>query len=120
MQRLRELCSKACDKHECYDNRVEANSDMLVALEYLRNQVAPVVDHEDEKESKEFHQICANLCLLETMMDGSTRENVLSNVVKSEDLLYAERTRLFELLLEYIPQEMKEPPGKLTNAVKLS
>jgi hypothetical protein len=35
------------------------------------------------------------------------------------DALYAERTRLFEKLLKYIPQEMKEPLGNLTSAVKI-
>lgn len=35
------------------------------------------------------------------------------------ETLYVERTKLFEKLLEYIPQDMKEPLGKLTNAVRL-
>lgn len=35
------------------------------------------------------------------------------------DTVYAERTKLFEKLLDYIPQEMKEPLGNLTSAVKI-
>lgn len=35
------------------------------------------------------------------------------------DALYLERTKLFEKLLEYIPQDMKEPLGKLANAVRM-
>lgn len=33
--------------------------------------------------------------------------------------LYTERSQLFERLLKYIPQEMKEPVEKLTNTIKM-
>ncbi|GAA5807665.1 hypothetical protein MFLAVUS_001036 [Mucor flavus] len=116
MQKLRELCSYACDQY--LEDDVSAAT--LEALDYLRTQVAPVVNHENELESSEFHQMCANLCLLETMVDDDTTKDSFKNeILKSQDTLYAERTRLFENLLEYIPQDMKEPLGKLTNAVKL-
>ncbi|KAI8047413.1 Muskelin N-terminus-domain-containing protein [Gilbertella persicaria] len=118
MQKLKELCNQIA----CMQKTQEANVNLetLSVLKYLRNQVAPVVDYENEKESKEFHQMCANLCLLETMMDEDEEKDVFaSNIVETEDILFSERTRLFEKLLEYIPQEMKEPLGKLTNAVKL-
>lgn len=82
LQKLKELCSRACDSHRAVDE----NSDILVALDYLRSQVAPVVDHDDEVESKEFHQICANLCLLQTMIgeEMDTSDSVLFKIVKSE------------------------------------
>ncbi|KAI8047936.1 Muskelin N-terminus-domain-containing protein [Thamnidium elegans] len=116
MQKLRELCSHACDQY--LEDDVSAAT--LEALDYLRTQVAPVVNHENELESSEFHQMCANLCFLETMVDDDeTKESFKNEILKSQDALYAERTRLFENLLEYIPQDMKEPLGKLTNAVKL-
>ncbi|KAL9540450.1 hypothetical protein MBANPS3_009668 [Mucor bainieri] len=121
MQRLKELCSKVCNhqRHHTDDD----NADTMIALDYLRNQLAPVVNHENEVESSEFHQICANLCLLETLNDDMEqddgRDSFIFDIVKSEDALYLERTRLFEKLLEYIPQDMKEPLGKLTNAVRM-
>lgn len=136
MQKLRELCSKACKQEQEDESR-----ETLAALEYLREHVAPVVDHDSETESKEFHQMCANLCLLETMIDGAeeaSKDSFMNDIVKSEgkfrirnmfqyyfiyafkvDTLHSDRTKLFEKLLEYIPQNMKEPLGKLTNAVKL-
>jgi hypothetical protein len=83
MQKLRELCSKACE--QVHDDNV--SKETLIALDYLRTQVAPVVDHDNEGESKEFHQMCANLCLLETMMDDSedtTKDTFMNDIVKSE------------------------------------
>ncbi|KAI8384170.1 Muskelin N-terminus-domain-containing protein [Blakeslea trispora] len=116
MQKLKELCMKASRSENMDQDQV--SNETLAALDYLRNQVTPVVDHENQSESKEFHQMCANLCLLDTMLDesddGSKRDILDSNHYSSED-----RTRLFEKILEFIPQEMKEPLGKLTNAIKL-
>ncbi|KAI8376660.1 Muskelin N-terminus-domain-containing protein [Choanephora cucurbitarum] len=106
MQKLKELCRKAFS-HET-----------LIALDYLRNRVTPVVDHENQSESKEFHEICANLCLLETVQD-ETDECSRKRTIESDLSSSEERTRLFEKILEFIPQEMKEPLGKLTSAVKL-
>jgi hypothetical protein len=83
MQKLRELCSKACDSRGA--SMEDVSSEVLTALEYLRNQVAPVVNHENEAESKEFHQMCANLCLLETMMDeDEDRYSLMPDMIKSE------------------------------------
>ncbi|CEP17136.1 hypothetical protein [Parasitella parasitica] len=121
MQKLKELCSKVCDKQRHHSD--EDNDDTMIALDYLRNHVEPVVNHENESESNEFHQICANLCLLQTLNDDNEqndgRDLFVYDIIKSEDTLYMERTKLFEKLLAYIPQDMKEPSGKLTNAVKM-
>jgi hypothetical protein len=79
MQKLKELSSLACNQGE--DALVEA-------LIYLRTQVAPVVNHDDEQESTEFHQMCANLCLLDQENDSQERRDsgiVISN--KSEGKL---------------------------------
>lgn len=81
MQKLKELCSRACDQYTEEDVSVE----ILKALDYLRTQVAPVVNHEDEEESNEFHQMCANLCLLETMADDNlTKDSFKNGIIKSE------------------------------------
>lgn len=83
MQKLRELCSKACDSRSI--SIEEVSSEALTALDYLRNQVAPVVNHENESESKEFHQMCANLCLLETMIDEDEDNcTLMPDMIKSE------------------------------------
>jgi len=89
MQRLKELCSKVCNQQRHHTD--EDNDDTMIALDYLRNQVAPVVNHENEAESNEFHQICANLCLLETLNDddaeqGDGRDSFIFDLAKSEGL----------------------------------
>lgn len=86
MQKLKELCSKVCNQQRHHTD--EDDNDTMIALDYLRNQVAPVVNHQNELESNEFHQICANLCLLETMNDDyddvDGRNLFISDIVKSE------------------------------------
>lgn len=88
MQKLKELCSKVCSQQRHHTGENDSDDDTMIALDYLRNQVAPVVNHENELESNEFHQICANLCLLETMNDDyddvDDRDSFISDIVKSE------------------------------------
>lgn len=86
MQRLKELCNKVCNRQRHHTD--EDNAATMVALDYLRNQVAPVVNHENEGESNEFHQICASLCLLETLNDDveqdDGRDSFIFDIAKSE------------------------------------
>ncbi|KAI8639074.1 Muskelin N-terminus-domain-containing protein [Parasitella parasitica] len=88
MQKLKELCSKVCNQQRHHSD--EDNDDTMIALDYLRSQVAPVVNHENESESKDFHQICANFCLLETLNDDNeqddSRDLFISDIMKSEGL----------------------------------
>ncbi|KAI8984520.1 Muskelin N-terminus-domain-containing protein [Mycotypha africana] len=103
----------------------ELGSETLLALDFLRTQVAPVVDHDDKDEMREFHKICAALCLLQRhdATNDKEEDNFPSSMsfLETEDAMYIERTKLFEALLEYIPEEMKEPLENLTtNAVKLT
>ncbi|KAI7900702.1 Muskelin N-terminus-domain-containing protein [Cokeromyces recurvatus] len=106
MQKLKELCNYV------------VTSDTLAALDYLRNYIVPVVNEDDVSDLKEFRQMCTNLCLLEAMIEDND-EDIKDIFMKSQDMLHAERTKLFEKLLIYIPQQMKEPLGKLTDVIKL-
>ncbi|KAI9473714.1 MAG: Muskelin N-terminus-domain-containing protein [Benjaminiella poitrasii] len=120
MQRLKELCSKLCYENtkgdEAGSNTV--SSDSLAALDYLRKHVAPVLNEDDEKDANEFYQLCTDFCLVETMADEDP-DLIQGIFMESKDIVHAERNKLFEKLLEYIPQEMKEPLGRLTDAIKL-
>ncbi|KAG0740151.1 hypothetical protein G6F29_005400 [Rhizopus arrhizus] len=84
------------------------------ALNYLRTRVTPLVDYEDESQVNEFQEMCTSVCLL-----GSSTEQQQTYLMKLEANLYTERSQLFERLLKYIPQEMKEPVEKLTNTIKM-
>ncbi|KAI8141192.1 Muskelin N-terminus-domain-containing protein [Fennellomyces sp. T-0311] len=121
MQRLRELCKRANRRR--FAPR-DVCDETIQALEYLQSQVAILVDHSIEEESSQFHQLCAQLCLLPPA--ATPAENVGTNTKilpetfqKDEDESFEERTQLFEKILEYLPAEMKEPSGQLLDAVKL-
>lgn len=59
LQKFKELC-----ENQTMDDATH------IALDYLRTQLAPVVNHEDEEEASQFHQMCANLCLLNRDQDS--------------------------------------------------
>lgn len=87
IQKLKELCSRACE--EQHDKEAIGNNPhIFVALEYLRNQVTPVVNHDDETESKVFRQLCATLCVMDNMTDGNTaKDKGFFNIIKSDGKL---------------------------------
>ena len=79
MQRLRELC-KSANRRRLAPNTV--CDETLQALEYLQSQVAVLVDHSVEEVSSQFHQLCAQLCLLPpvpTSCASTTSDNTGTN-----------------------------------------
>ncbi|KAI8979000.1 Muskelin N-terminus-domain-containing protein [Pilobolus umbonatus] len=118
MQRLKELCRIAYRKGNP-DN--EISTETKTALDYLRNKVLKVVNEDDEKENYEIQQMCTSLCLTEDTWSELDMKQELFSFINgnTKDTLFAERTRLFESILEYIPDIMKEPSSKLTSAAKL-
>ncbi|CAG8499389.1 16163_t:CDS:10 [Acaulospora morrowiae] len=71
--------------------------DSIKALKYLQNQLSQVVDHTSETESEEFRGLTSNLFYN----------------IKNDIDLFDVRTELFEKLLEFFPDEMKQPKGNL-------
>ncbi|CAG8433639.1 10927_t:CDS:10 [Diversispora eburnea] len=70
-----------------------------------RIQLSQVVDHSNESESKKFQSLTSNL---------------FHKAVPGEPIdLFNSRTELFEKLLEYFPEEMKQPKGNLLDLVKV-
>ncbi|CAG8465178.1 12907_t:CDS:10 [Acaulospora colombiana] len=78
--------------------------DSIKALKYLQNQLSQVVDHTSEAESEEFRGLTSNLFY-----------NIKDNVD-----LFEVRTELFEKLLEFFPEEMKQPKGNLIDLVRIA
>jgi hypothetical protein len=68
-----------CDK-KLYVNeeRLELNSNMrkdtIDALNYLRNYILPLVDHENREEVAQFKQLCAHLCIPAYGKNDANRE----------------------------------------------
>ncbi|CAG8451778.1 448_t:CDS:10 [Paraglomus occultum] len=74
------------------------------ALKFLQTQLAEVVDHSNETESAEFRSLTTDL--------------VYRNRGKRPDT-FQSRTELYETLLEYFPEIMKQPKGNLIDLVKI-
>ncbi|CAG8469113.1 3784_t:CDS:10 [Funneliformis caledonium] len=76
--------------------------DSIKALKYLQVQLAQVVDHTNEKESSEFYGLSTSLILGDETNDT-----------------FNERTKLYEKLLEFFPEEMKQPKGNLIDLINI-
>ncbi|KAG1170181.1 hypothetical protein G6F70_001371 [Rhizopus microsporus] len=115
MQKLRELCRETAQTLRETGNIDQKEA--MAAINYLRTSVASVVNYDDEEQVNEFHEMCAKVCLFDTLDDD--RSGYSGHEAVSEDALYAERSQIHEKILKYIPQEIKEPVENLTNAVKM-
>ena len=78
MQRLRELCKRANRRR--FAPR-DVCDETMQALEYLRSEVAILVDHSIEEESSQFHQLCAQLCLLPPAATPSENTNGIASIL---------------------------------------
>jgi hypothetical protein len=89
-RKLYELCKQAeltinFKGQQLYKNNV--SKETTIALEYLRNQVAPLVDHENKKEVNRFKQLCTHLCLSE----DTSKVNLNAATAKSIESKYSFR-----------------------------
>ncbi|CAG8724349.1 22373_t:CDS:10, partial [Dentiscutata erythropus] len=85
-------------KEMCYEG------DTVKALKYLQVQLSQVVDHSIEAESAEFRELTSYLF-----------HNIEDKTPSSFNL----RTELFENLLEFFPDTMKQPKDNLIDLVKI-
>ncbi|ORX50570.1 hypothetical protein DM01DRAFT_1384804 [Hesseltinella vesiculosa] len=101
MQNLKEKCSESSD------------DSLLEALDYLRTKLTPLVNHDNVQELHEFRQLCARLCL-------SANASEINNGPEKQDTdVIAQRNDIFDRLLAFVPDDMKEPAEQLLDAVKL-
>ncbi|TPX47932.1 hypothetical protein SeLEV6574_g02348 [Synchytrium endobioticum] len=131
-QQFRELCMKSS---------IEGNG-TLNALAFLQHELAAVVNHQDEKESKEFRELtqwlfkwnapsswgaaASSSCNKKEGMEmsgiggmvASPRNTASIDGIKGEDAFLA-RTALYEQLLEFFPESMREPRGNLVDLVPI-
>ena len=85
-------------KEMCQDR-----NNSIHALKYLQVNIGRLINHEDEKESAEFRD-------LSTALFGSDTE--------STDF-FKMRTELYESLLEYFPESMKQPKGNIIDCLPI-
>ena len=90
-QQFRELCGR----------------NTMTALHFLQNDLAAVVDHADPEASAAFRALSAALF---------QSDNKSADVLDSARL-FELRTELFEALLDFFPDHMKQPKANLTDLV---
>uniref|UniRef100_A0A667Z6M9 Muskelin 1, intracellular mediator containing kelch motifs n=1 Tax=Myripristis murdjan TaxID=586833 RepID=A0A667Z6M9_9TELE len=89
----------------------KAQSEPLSALKYLQNDLSLTVDHSDPDETKEFQ-------LLPSALFKSSSDFIplgFSDV----DQTYAQRTQLFDTLVNFFPDSMTPPKGNLVDLITL-
>ena len=97
----------------------------LVALDYLQTTLASVVDHTDAAEASSF-RLCmtallsapaSNNCEVAMTEDGSivtsedaeSASSVEGDIAEVDEVLYGQRQKLFEQLLDFVPDEDRQP-----------
>ncbi|XP_064795776.1 muskelin isoform X3 [Oncorhynchus masou masou] len=89
----------------------KAQSEPLNALKYLQNDLSLTVDHTNPDETKEFQ-------LLPSALFKSSSDFIplgFSDV----DQTYAQRTQLFDMLVNFFPDSMTPPKGNLVDLITL-
>ncbi|XP_023686924.1 muskelin [Paramormyrops kingsleyae] len=89
----------------------KAQTEPLSALKYLQNDLSLTVDHSDPDETKEFQ-------LLPSALFKSSSDFIplgFSDV----DQTYAQRTQLFDTLVNFFPDSMTPPKGNLVDLITL-
>ncbi|KFQ70847.1 Muskelin, partial [Phaethon lepturus] len=89
----------------------KAQTDPLNALKYLQNDLYVTVDHSDPEETKEFQLLAS--ALFKSGSDFTTLG--FSDV----DHTYAQRTQLFDTLVNFFPDNMTPPKGNLVDLITL-
>ncbi|KAF1802153.1 Muskelin N-terminus-domain-containing protein [Mucor lusitanicus] len=116
-RKLSELCKQADVqfnfKGQLCQNKISEAT--MHALDYLRRCVTPIVDHDNKEEVNIFKKLCTHLCILED--DAAACDPYSARSM--EDIYFDDRTAVFQSLLKFFPDSMKEPEGSLIDAVKI-
>uniref|UniRef100_A0A8D0A1F6 Muskelin 1, intracellular mediator containing kelch motifs n=1 Tax=Sander lucioperca TaxID=283035 RepID=A0A8D0A1F6_SANLU len=89
----------------------KAQSEPLSALKYLQNDLSLTVDHTDPDETKEFQLLPSAL-----FKSGS---DFIPLGFSDVDQTYAQRTQLFDTLVNFFPDSMTPPKGNLVDLITL-
>ncbi|XP_014398356.1 PREDICTED: muskelin isoform X5 [Myotis brandtii] len=89
----------------------KAQMDPLSALKYLQNDLYITVDHSDPEETKEFQLLASAL-----FKSGS---DFTALGFSDVDHTYAQRTQLFDTLVNFFPDSMTPPKGNLVDLITL-
>lgn len=108
--------------------REMAQSDSIAALQYLQTTLSDVIDHTDPQQTNKFQSLASELfCdstkqsfLTSTSSTESEKEfKPYESVWLKENKCYFQRSQLFEKLMQYFPENMRQPKGNLTELLRL-
>ncbi|KAI9007518.1 Muskelin N-terminus-domain-containing protein [Phycomyces nitens] len=126
-QKLREMHRKAdFEKQQNPMKLVNAKTKQI--LEYLRSYVSPILDESSEEEVGEFQRLCACLCLADHSIDKKysyVSQNMFpipaSQSLENElsDFIFSGRSRIYDSIIAFLPQNMKQPDESLVDIIKI-
>ncbi|CAE1255868.1 MKLN1 [Acanthosepion pharaonis] len=90
-----------------------AHDDPVKAVTYLQTELADMVDHADPQETKEFQLLASTL-----FKDKSDDEEMIETDSEVSEHFHS-RTQLFDLLVNYFPENMTQPKGNLVDLITL-
>ncbi|KAI8598594.1 Muskelin N-terminus-domain-containing protein [Dissophora ornata] len=115
-QQFKELCQRPNTSHHNQSSK---------ALRFLQTELSSVVDQSNRTESDDFKSLIRGLLI------GAFSASTGNTATQTNDAahrpsfpfvtraLYRDRTLLYEKLLEFFAEEMKQPKGDLTDLVKV-
>ena len=95
------------------------------ALSYLQTKVSQVVNHEDPEESKVFRELVLFLFSWNPKEGGSDTTNSVAGNSQGKIIClilesFPARIALYESLLSYFPESMREPRSNLIDLIPMS
>lgn len=92
-----------------------ARNDSVAALNYLRTKLSEIIDHQDSKQTEEFHHLAS--VLFQEKEEASNINTDLKTLPSTSS--YHLRTKLYEYLINYFPEDMVQPKGNISDLLKL-
>ncbi|KAI9137613.1 Muskelin N-terminus-domain-containing protein [Paraphysoderma sedebokerense] len=96
------------------NNMISSNS--IKALKYLQTHVIQVVNHADEEESAKFRALSSSLFVSPENQESDSTD---SGMQSHQQIFFKSRTELYEKLVDYFPENMKQPKGSLIDLIKM-
>ncbi|XP_012935580.1 muskelin isoform X1 [Aplysia californica] len=92
------------------------------AMTYLQTELAQVVDHQNPEETKEFQLLASSLFPCSAVDDDEfteSMEEAVTAVPSFGNPHFAQRTQLFDALVEFFPDSMTQPKENLVDLIPL-
>ncbi|XP_013418827.1 muskelin-like [Lingula anatina] len=92
-----------------------ASSDPISALNFLQTKLAETVDHSDAEETRDFQLLASTL-----FKDPTEDPDSLGIQDQGVHEHFTSRSKLFDTLVSFFPEEMTQPKGNLVDVITMS